>query len=233
MQILNDKTIYTQSTSHAASKLAKMTFNKFTPPPQKKRPFCGGGGKFFGIFSWIFGFGTQKKIWKDFGAKSMFCNSKNLGFSVFLGKFGNFFLFKIQFWTKLVLEPLKMVFLIFFKSWRWFTSIFYPFLSFYNFEFLCIFYVEICRFRQFWRNMCRHFSQRTFIKINNCLFENSVKICQQSTNIIALEKQRSFDDIAFKNTEKMNLFILMQRLDILDNQFVNLQIVRLKYLISA
>ena len=51
---------------------------------------------------------TQKKFWKDFGAKPMFWgnyrpipatsgyfliwgNSKNQGFSVFLDKFGNFF----------------------------------------------------------------------------------------------------------------------------------------------
>ena len=77
------------------------------PPPPKNGPFWGGG-KFFGIFSWIFGFGTQKNFWNDFGVKPMFWNnyrpipatfghfmnlgnSKNLEFSVFLGKFGNFF----------------------------------------------------------------------------------------------------------------------------------------------
>ena len=32
--------------------------------------------------------------------------------------------FKIRFGAKLVLEPLKMVFLILFRSWKWFTSIF-------------------------------------------------------------------------------------------------------------
>ena len=137
------------------------------PPPLQNGPF-GGGVSFWNIFR-IFGFRTQKNFWNDFGAKPMFWNnyrpipatsghfmnlgnSKNLEFSVFLGKFGNFF-FKIRFWTKLVLESLNMVFLTFFRSWRWFISIFDPFLSFYNFEFSCIFYVEICRFRQFWRNM--------------------------------------------------------------------------------
>jgi hypothetical protein len=39
---------------HAASKLARTTFNK--SPPKKKLPFFWGGGKFFGIFS-------QKKFW--------------------------------------------------------------------------------------------------------------------------------------------------------------------------
>ena len=84
-----------------------------SPPPPKKKKMAfffwkGGGVIFFGIFSWIFGFGTQKKFWKDFGAKPMFWNnywpipatsghfviwgnSKNHGFSAFLGKFGNFF----------------------------------------------------------------------------------------------------------------------------------------------
>ena len=33
------------------------------PPPKKKWPFFWGGGKIFGIFSWIFGFGTQKNFW--------------------------------------------------------------------------------------------------------------------------------------------------------------------------
>ena len=77
-----------------------------SPPP--KNGLFGGGMIFFGIFSWIFGFGTQKKFWKNFEAKPMFWNnyrpipttsghfviwgnSKNQGFSAFLGKFGNFF----------------------------------------------------------------------------------------------------------------------------------------------
>ena len=73
-------------------------------------------------------------------------------FSIF-GQIWQLFFFKIRFWTKLVLESLKMVFLTFFRSWRLSISIFYPILSFQNFEFSCIFYVEFCRFRQFWRNM--------------------------------------------------------------------------------
>ena len=137
--------ITSKNTYHAASNPAKTTFNIITPP-QNGLFLGGGGGDFFGIFSWIFGFGTQKKFWKDFGAKPVFWNnyrpipatsghfviwgnSKNQGFSVFLGKFGNFF-FKIQFWTKLALESLKMIFLTFFRSWRWFILIFDPFWSF-------------------------------------------------------------------------------------------------------
>ena len=58
-----------------------------------------------------FGVWDRKKICEDFGAKPMYWNnyrpipatsgyfvilgnSKNLGFSVFLGKFGNFFVFQ-------------------------------------------------------------------------------------------------------------------------------------------
>ena len=48
-------------------------FQKNHPPPQKKGLLSGGD--FFGIFLWIFGFGTQKKFWKNFGVKLMFWNN--------------------------------------------------------------------------------------------------------------------------------------------------------------
>ena len=53
-------------------------------------------------------------------------------FQYFWANLATFF-FKIRFWTKLVLEPLKMFFLTLFRSWRWFISIFDPFVSFYVF----------------------------------------------------------------------------------------------------
>ena len=58
---------------YAASKLAKTTINKFTPHPQNGPFFFGGGGgKFFGIFSWIFGVGTQKSFGKTLGQSRCF-----------------------------------------------------------------------------------------------------------------------------------------------------------------
>ena len=50
-------------------------------------------------------------------------------FQYFWANLATFF-FKIRFWTKLVLESLNMVFLTFFRSWRWFISIFDSLLSF-------------------------------------------------------------------------------------------------------
>ena len=126
---------------HAASNPAETTFNIITPP--KMAFFFWGGGDFFGIFSWIFGFGRQKKFWKDFGAKPMLWHNyrpipdifwfgeiqKIRDFQYFWANLATFF-FKIQFWTKLALESLKMIFLTFFRSWRWFILIVDLFWSF-------------------------------------------------------------------------------------------------------
>ena len=150
------------------------------PPPSKKK-------------------GPQKIFWKDFGTKPMFWDNyrplpailwlckiqKILSFSVFLGKFGNLFFFKIRFSAILVLEPLKMFFLTLFRSRRWFISIFDPFFSCKNFEFLCIFYIEVCRFRQFWRNMWKIYCRiyLLFVAKKNVFFfvakkwPNSIKFC--------------------------------------------------------
>ena len=62
-------------------------------------------------------------------------------FQYFWANFATFF-FKIRFWKKLVLEPLKMVFLTFFRSWRWFIQ--YRFLiHFWAFKVLsfCVFFM--------------------------------------------------------------------------------------------
>ena len=93
-------------------------------------------------------------IWSILDDSSNFMaiwNPKNLEFSVFLGKFGQLFFFKMRFWAKLVLELLKMGFLRLLRSWRWFISIFYPFLTIKKkIEFLCIFYVEMCHWDRIW-----------------------------------------------------------------------------------
>ena len=126
-----------------------------SPPPPKKRPFfLGGGGDFWGIFSWIFGFGTQKKFWEDFEVKAMFWDNyrpipailwlceiqKIWDFQYFWANLATLF-FKIQFGAKLDPEPLKMISLTFFRSWRWFISIFlsiFELLKFWVFmHFLC------------------------------------------------------------------------------------------------
>ena len=147
--------------NHAASNPAKTTFNLITPPPPKKMAF-GGGGDFFEIFSWIFGFGTQKKFWKDFGAKPMFWNNyrplpailwfgeiqKITDFQHFWANLATFF-FKIQFWTKLALESLKMIFLTFFRSWRWFILIFIHFGAFKILSFYAFFMLKSVVFSSF------------------------------------------------------------------------------------
>ena len=78
------------------------------PPPLKKGLLGGGGVSFLEYFHEFLGLGHKKTFCTNFGAKPMFWNnyrpipatsghfvtlgnSKKLGFSVFLGKFGNFF----------------------------------------------------------------------------------------------------------------------------------------------
>ena len=53
-------------TFHAASKLAKTTFNKFTPPP-KKKAFWGEGVSFLEYFHEFWGLGHKKNIRKTLG----------------------------------------------------------------------------------------------------------------------------------------------------------------------
>ena len=98
--------------SHAASNLTKTTYIK---------------GFFWNIFMnfWVW---DTKKIWKDFGEKPMvwmiigqfrpfynFVKFKKSEIQYFWANLATFF-FKIRFWAKLVLEPLKMVFLTLFRS---------------------------------------------------------------------------------------------------------------------
>ena len=133
------------TTYHAASKLAKTTFNKFTPPPPKW-PFLGGGVSFLEYFHEFLGLGHKKIFGMTLGQSRCFEIvigqfrplpailwiweiQKIWNFQYFWAILATFF-FKIRFWTKLVLESLNMVFLTFFRSWRWFISIFDSFLSF-------------------------------------------------------------------------------------------------------
>ena len=140
-----------------------------SPPPKKKGLFFFGGGGCFAIFSWFLGFGTHKKFREDFGAQQMFWDNyrpisailwlseiqKNLGFSVFLGKFGNCFfqntilgqigpriIKKWSFWHFLGPEDDLYRFLIHFWPFKIFS--FYAFL-----------YLKIFRFCQFWRSMVK------------------------------------------------------------------------------
>ena len=92
------------------------------PPPPKKKKWRFWGGKIFGIFSWIFGFGTQKNFGKTLGQSRCFGIiigrfrplsailwlreiQKIWDFHYFWANLATFF-FKIRFWPKLVLEPL-------------------------------------------------------------------------------------------------------------------------------
>ena len=127
---------------HVEWNLTKTTFNNFTAQIS-----IFGGYLFLDNFINVWVWDTTKKFGGVFGAKPIFWdgyrpipttfgyfmtlwNSKNLRFSVFLGKFGNFFFSKYNFGAKLVLQPLKIVVLTLFRSWKWFISIFYPFLNF-------------------------------------------------------------------------------------------------------
>ena len=60
---------------HATSKLAKTTFNKFTPPPPKKKwPFFlgGGGVSFLECFHEFLGLGHKKKFGKTLAQSQCF-----------------------------------------------------------------------------------------------------------------------------------------------------------------
>ena len=134
---------------HAASNPAKTTFNIITPPPPQKKWsfFLGGGGVIFlEYFHEFLGLGYKKNFGKTLGQSRCFGIiigqfrplpailwfgeiQKITDFQHFWANLAAFF-FKIQFWTKLALESLKMIFLIFFRSWRWFILIFDPFWSF-------------------------------------------------------------------------------------------------------
>ena len=119
-----------QSNFHAASKPAKTKFNKFTPPP-KKWPFWGVVS-FLEYFHEFLGLEHKKKL-DRLWAKPMFWdnyrpipatsgyfvtlgNKKKCGIFSIFGQIWQLFFFKIRLWAKLVLEPLKMVFLTFFRS---------------------------------------------------------------------------------------------------------------------
>ena len=110
-----------QKPFHAASKLAKTTFNKFNPPPPKMALF-GGGGKIFGYFHEFLGLEHKKNFGKTLGQSRCFGiiigrfrpllailwlrEIQNIwDFHYFWANLATFF-FKIQFWPKLVLEPL-------------------------------------------------------------------------------------------------------------------------------
>ena len=88
------------------------------PPPPKKEPFFFGGGvSFLEYFHKFLGLWHKKNFWNDFGAKPMFWdNYLPIPDILWLWKiqkiWANFatFFFKIRFWTKLVLEPLKLFF---------------------------------------------------------------------------------------------------------------------------
>ena len=115
------------------------------PPPQKKWPFLGGGS-FLKYFHEFLGLGHKKNFGKTLGQRWCFGIiigqfrplpailwfgeiQKIRDFQYFWANLATFF-FKIQFWTKLALEAFKMIFLTFFRSWRWFILIFDPFWSF-------------------------------------------------------------------------------------------------------
>ena len=112
-------------------------FQSFSFPPPKKKAFFlgGGGGNFFRIFSWILG-KSLGQIW-CFGIIIglpailwLWEIQKIWGFQYFWANLVIFF-FKIRLLDQIsLLEPLKMVFLTLFRSWRWFISIFNLFLSF-------------------------------------------------------------------------------------------------------
>ena len=116
------------------------------PPPKKKKwPFLGGV-IFLEYFHEFLGLGHKKNFGKTLGQSRCFGIiigqfrplpailwfgeiQKITDFQHFWANLATFF-FKIQFWTKLALESLKMIFLTFFRSWRWFILIFDPFWSF-------------------------------------------------------------------------------------------------------
>ena len=137
-------------------KSSQTTFNNFTPPPQKRGLFFGGG-KVFGIFPSIFCVRTKFFFWWKYEASRnfwwvirpiltnlwLFEIQKIWDFQYFWANLATFF-FKMRFWAKVVLEPLKMCFLRLFRSWRWCISIFYPISTFEKKTILCIFYVVLC-----------------------------------------------------------------------------------------
>ena len=107
------------------------------PPPKKKAFFLGGGGvsfleyfhEFWGLeHKTIFGktlgqsrcFGIIIGQFRNFPPFYDFGKFNKSGIFSIFGQIWQLFFFKIRFWTKLVLKPLKMVFLTFFRSWRWF-----------------------------------------------------------------------------------------------------------------
>ena len=145
---------------HAASKLAKTTFNKFTPPPKKMALL--GGVSFLEYFHEFLGLGHKKIFGKTLGQSQCFGiiigqfrpfyefgKFKTSGIFSIFGQIWQLLFSKYDFGPNLVLKSLKMVFLTFFRSWRWFISILIHFWAFKILSFHAFFMLKSVVFASF------------------------------------------------------------------------------------